>query len=498
MSMTCHRRCIVVLFFLTLCHQSVEAPCSGRNACHDNSTCIDDQTISQGYYCKCDQHGHFSSSAYGNWYQKNVVLPWKLQYCRENLALGKSATQSSTNMNKPSNAENAVDIVKTSGDINDHGCSLSTIMDDPWLMVDLTTKATIRQVLLKRADCCPAVVQLRIGNSQANGGIANNRCGELTTLSKGTYHAIYCNPPRDGRYLSVRYPGSKKELAICGLEIYSDFTDFDECSRENACVDEDRMMCVNTLGSFRCECEAGRTFDKDQQICIDKDECKLGIHNCSAFAYCHNTVPGYECFCNKGYQGDGYKCVDVNECQNPNEAPCGSDLRAHCINVIGSYDCSCSPGFRFNSHKKECEDINECKDKNVLCPTNKCVNIDGSYKCDVCADGYWKKGWICEDFDECKYGIYSCPENEACKNTIGSYICVCEPGYQRHDKVCKDIDECKSKTCPKHSICINTVGSYNCVCKPGYREEESSKNTKICQLVEGIHSSESTSTKTPT
>ena len=54
-----------------------------------------------------------------------------------NLALNKLAKQSSTNYNKPSDAINAIDILKTSGDINNHGCSLTKKMDDPWLMVDL-------------------------------------------------------------------------------------------------------------------------------------------------------------------------------------------------------------------------------------------------------------------------------------------------------------------------------------------------------------------------
>ena len=39
-------------------------------------------------------------------------------------------------------------------------------------------------------------------------------------------------------------------------------TDRDECSNdENAC--EDNSYCVNTIGSFICECEFGYSFEND-------------------------------------------------------------------------------------------------------------------------------------------------------------------------------------------------------------------------------------------
>jgi len=42
---------------------------------------------------------------------------------------------------------------------------------------------------------------------------------------------------------------------VCLLSLYLNFTDIDECSspRLNGCS----QNCVNTLGSFKCSCEAG-------------------------------------------------------------------------------------------------------------------------------------------------------------------------------------------------------------------------------------------------
>lgn len=484
--MTSCRISVVLLFFLAFCRQCSGGPRCIDNSCHSNSTCVVDTLRSQGFHCTCDQYGHFSSSASGGLKYQKIVLPWKQQYCRENLALDRLATQSSTNMERVSNANNAIDIFQTSGDINDHGCSLTTVMYEPWLMVSLEKETTVRQVVLKRGDCCPAVVQLLVGKSNANGGVLNDHCGDLTDLPQGTYHSIYCDPPRYGRYVSVRYPGTKKELSICGLEIYSEFTDIDECAAVDTCEeDEDRMLCINTFGSYSCECEKGSSYDKQREICTDDDECRLGTHNCSDDAYCQKSLHGYQCFCKKGFHGDGYTCADVNECKT-NEVDCGNDVKVHCINTMGAYNCSCITGFTFDRQKKECIDVDECKDK-VLCQASGCINTYGSYRCGACVEGYWKQGWMCDDFDECKYGGYSCPDNEACKNTIGSYTCICQTGYHRRENVCQDINECKTVECPKHSKCVNTIGSYKCVCKQGYRELKNSKNSQVCQLVQGRH-----------
>jgi len=39
--------------------------------------------------------------------------------------------------------------------------------------------------------------------------------------------------------------------------------------------------------------------------CPDVEECRLGLHNCHAFATCVNTPTAYECHCERGYTGDG-------------------------------------------------------------------------------------------------------------------------------------------------------------------------------------------------
>lgn len=38
------------------------------------------------------------------------------------------------------------------------------------------------------------------------------------------------------------------------------------------------------------------------------DECSSGEHGCHANAACVNTLGSYHCQCHEGYVGDGYQC----------------------------------------------------------------------------------------------------------------------------------------------------------------------------------------------
>ena len=47
--------------------------------------------------------------------------------------------------------------------------------------------------------------------------------------------------------------------------------------------------------------------------CDDIDQRVEGGHNCGANAACTNTIGGWTCACNTGYEGDGVGCVDFDE-----------------------------------------------------------------------------------------------------------------------------------------------------------------------------------------
>lgn len=96
---------------------------------------------------------------------------------------------------------------------------------------------------------------------------------------------------------------------------------------------------------------------------------------CDANADCVNTVGSYRCECKAGYSGNGTQCAgmstmtskfyhsvmlsdlshcfsDINECQAPSP-PCGAD--SLCKNTIGNFTCVCKAGLEFNNMTQSCQ-----------------------------------------------------------------------------------------------------------------------------------------------
>jgi len=112
---------------------------------------------------------------------------------------------------------------------------------------------------------------------------------------------------------------------VCGKSIcfyLSIFPDIDECTSDpNPCKENER--CINKLGRYVCQCEKGfrmnfrgiceGTYNKTSHfsvmlpVTLDINECQERII-CSDF--CVNTVGSYRCECKKGYElaRDGKTC----------------------------------------------------------------------------------------------------------------------------------------------------------------------------------------------
>uniref|UniRef100_A0A8C9VFY4 Fibrillin 2b n=1 Tax=Scleropages formosus TaxID=113540 RepID=A0A8C9VFY4_SCLFO len=198
----------------------------------------------------------------------------------------------------------------------------------------------------------------------------------------------------------------------------------------NECLDNPGIcvngVCINTDGSFRCECPFGYSLDYTGVNCVDTDECSIG-------------------------------------------KPCGNGT---CTNVVGGFECACQEGFEPGS-MMTCEDINECALNPLLCAF-RCVNTFGSYEC-TCPSGYVLRddNRMCRDQDECTDGLDDCEsKGMTCKNLIGTFMCICSPGMQRRPEGdgCMDLNECRTKPgiC-KNGRCVNTVGSYRCECNEGFQ-----------------------------
>ncbi|XP_052696969.1 uncharacterized protein LOC128175386 isoform X6 [Crassostrea angulata] len=241
--------------------------------------------------------------------------------------------------------------------------------------------------------------------------------------------------------------------------------DVDECAQTSTCPTSSR--CVNSPGSYSCECDAGTTMANGE--CVECRGNTYGL-NCQSQCDCHvqNTVAcnkkNGSCLCKTGWTG--HNCsVDVKECTMTPEI-CGDN--SVCVEEIGSFSCLCNQGFE-KSSSRNCSNIDECALAKHTCHQNAvCVDTVGSYSCS-CNQGYTGDGHSCSDIDECS-SSYVCHPNAMCNNTVGSYICKCNPGYTGDGKNCTNIDECAlgRNTCDRNAVCLNTVGSYRCSCSLGY------------------------------
>ncbi|GMR31928.1 hypothetical protein PMAYCL1PPCAC_02123, partial [Pristionchus mayeri] len=189
--------------------------------------------------------------------------------------------------------------------------------------------------------------------------------------------------------------------------------------------------CVNTPVRFSCECLDGYKAKEKGEPCLDRDECTTGFSECPVTYLCQNTP--------------------------------------------GSYKCICPSGYRVNDTDRRCDDIDECSDGTHKCdlPSERCINLAGSHRCECNGPAYVGSGRECVDNNECETKQYSCPEYALCRNTVGSYECNCDKGFRAVEgkggrlAKCEDIDECadtEKKVCPGASKCINKLGTYECQC----------------------------------
>ncbi|XP_026215826.1 LOW QUALITY PROTEIN: CD97 antigen [Anabas testudineus] len=218
--------------------------------------------------------------------------------------------------------------------------------------------------------------------------------------------------------------GLQKDLIILGL-MFMLGKCFSDCgigynTKNNKCVDmdeckelpkpcADNAVCLNTNGSYYCQClsgyhnsRGGFNFTVDGQ-CLDINECTDHNNICGHVAICINLIGSYSCICKSGYKetdGNPGNCIDIDECQESNIPRCGE--HATCFNTNGSYYCQCLSGYQ-NINRGvnftvdgQCQDVDECleaeKKQEELCgKKGTCVNVDGNYLCE-CPEGYTNYG----------------------------------------------------------------------------------------------------------
>ena len=170
--------------------------------------------------------------------------------------------------------------------------------------------------------------------------------------------------------------------------------DINECSN-SAIQCPINSHCLNTEGSFECQCNVGFRKESNGHSCegliavsfffpskygcighgvsscsvhafhlsLDIDEC-VSV-DCGPNSICQNTVGSYDCLCILGYKWNGSQCLgmysmglgiaslcyskflnslDVNECMEDFQC----DMNSRCTNTEGSFNCTCITGYTGN------------------------------------------------------------------------------------------------------------------------------------------------------
>lgn len=204
-----------------------------------------------------------------------------------------------------------------------------------------------------------------------------------------------------------------------------------------------------------------------------KNHCEDDNGGCDQ--YCYFDGKRTDCSCKRGYSVNGTKCIDINECQAP-ENTC----KGQCINTEGSFRCVCPDGYKLDKDGKSCIDINECAVYNGGCKL-RCENTFGSFRCHCDFPGYTlaADGTSCVDNrgrDYCAEHNGGC--SHKCHSGDSAAICSCPKGLQlsRDRKHCEDVDECSENKYGCAHRCVNLLGSAYCECHKGYRRLADGKN----------------------
>ncbi|CAF0752546.1 unnamed protein product [Didymodactylos carnosus] len=176
-----------------------------------------------------------------------------------------------------------------------------------------------------------------------------------------------------------------------------------------------------------CDCAKGydSVLTNSLCTCVDRDECILDRPCSSVNSHCVNSLGSYVCQCRLGFifDNDG-TCIDVNECLT--HSPC-NPRTSICINLPGQYYCQCLPEIVFsqrNGTNIDCIHRDLCEENPLICGQHsKCLsNIDiGGYKCH-CATGFERNtNGICTKIDECL--TKPCDSDRHCILTADRYDC---------------------------------------------------------------------------
>ncbi|KAL3851812.1 hypothetical protein ACJMK2_015517 [Sinanodonta woodiana] len=142
--------------------------------------------------------------------------------------------------------------------------------------------------------------------------------------------------------------------------------------------------CAEVGGNATCVCDIGYV-DTGNGSCAAADPCRPSPCDSNASCIANGTLE-YNCTCNYGYQGDGWSCDPVDNCQKDNGG-CPANTTVCIYNGPKQIECQCMPGYDQYVSGFGCELKEMCS--NVTCPRHSSCKTTGpqQYEC-ICDESY--------------------------------------------------------------------------------------------------------------
>ncbi|UJR15672.1 hypothetical protein I4U23_002606 [Adineta vaga] len=187
---------------------------------------------------------------------------------------------------------------------------------------------------------CNETCQCGFGTCNANATSINESC----TCDSG-YERPLCN-----KRIDICDPSTGNAILICmpGYEMNSttgNCTDVNECANDQDHCNVDVSSCVNTIGSYRCDCLTG--YRSINGSCVDINECEENSSTCLVYdnTYCANIQGSYECRCNYNYSLGGDYTQQFENARNSNQTCLPINYSAYCQNQCQApASCSATTG----------------------------------------------------------------------------------------------------------------------------------------------------------
>ncbi|GBP07555.1 Cubilin [Eumeta japonica] len=280
----------------------------------------------------------------------------------------------------------------------------------------------------------------------------------------------------------LRLPGSHHCLCPTQWEGEECDVDVNEC-RNFAGTDlgcQNGATCINRLGSYECMCRPGWYG----LHCTRKaKDCSGGNFEMCGHGICLQVTSGegVHCICDQGWTSNGTSLActtDIDECAPGGGAHCSINPPVQCFNLPGSFRCgACPSGYEGDGYI--CTDVNECDIQNGGCsvsPMVPCYNTLGSRVCGSCPSGYIGNGVICEWRGSCNVNHGGCHPSARCEDTGGASRCICPIGTEGNGlglhgcyvPTDNTTYGCETEPCGSHGRCHSLRYGFTCFCDTGF------------------------------